>query len=74
MIFCPGISRERLDESVARLRVLAENTPDVRYAIGTEWVGGSYDILAAMQAADKNMYQDKRDYYLCHPEKNRRSS
>lgn len=74
VIFCPGISRERLDESVARLRVLAENTPDVRYAIGTEWVGGSYDILAAMQAADKNMYQDKRDYYLCHPEKNRRRS
>ena len=72
VIFCPGITREKLDEKITRLRMLAENTPNVSFALGTEWVEGNYHIVAAMQNADKNMYQDKRDFYSRHPEKNRR--
>ncbi len=74
VIFCPDITSEKLDESIARLRALAENTPNVSFAIGREWAEGEYNILAVMQSADKNMYADKRAYYLEHPEKNRRKS
>lgn len=74
VILCPDITREELDESIARLRLLAENTPNVSYAIGTEWVEGEYNILTAMQNADKNMYKDKAEYYRQHPDKNRRKN
>ena len=74
MILCPDITREELDESIARLRLLAENTPNVSYAIGTEWVEGEYNIITAMQNADKNMYKDKAEYYRQHHDKNRRKN
>lgn len=74
VIFCPEITKEALDESISRLGVLAENTPDVSFAVGTEWVCGDYDILAAMHIADRNMYLNKEEYYRQHPEKNRRNN
>ena len=74
VIFCPDISRDKLTENVARLHILAENTPDVSFAVGTEWVEESYDIVTAMQNADKNMYLNKQEYYRQHPEKNWRKS
>ena len=74
VIFCPGITREKLGESIARLRKMAENAPNVSLALGTEWVEGDYHIVTVMQNADKNMYQDKRDFYNRHPDKSRRES
>ena len=70
VIFCPDITREKLDEDIQRLHILAENTPDVSFAVGTEWVEGDYDIVTAMQNADKSMYMNKKEYYRQHPEKN----
>lgn len=74
VVLCPNIAEETLNESISKLGVLAENTPDVSFAVGTKWVEGDYDILAAMQTADQNMYLDKEAFYQKHPEKNRRNT
>ena len=73
VVLCADITREKLDECIARLGALAENTPDVSFAAGTKWVEGDYDIIAAMQAADQDMYRNKEEYYRKNPDKNWRN-
>ena len=63
MILCPDITEEKLEETAAQLRGLAENTSDVSFAIGTAYCTGAYDICRAMQSADEQMYRDKEEYY-----------
>ncbi len=72
VILCPEITEEKLEETAAQLRGLAENTSDVSFAIGTAYCTGAYDICRAMQSADEQMYRDKEEYYRQHPEKDRR--
>ena len=74
VVLCPGITSQQLDESIARLHALADNTPDVSFAAGTKWVEGDYDIHAVMQAADQNMYLNKEEFYHQHPEQNWRKN
>jgi diguanylate cyclase (GGDEF)-like protein len=74
VVLCPDISPEKLDECVARLHALAENTPNVSFAAGAKWFNGDYDIFTAMQAADLSMYQHKEEFYRLHPEKNWRNN
>ena len=74
VVLCPDISPEKLDECVARLHALAENTPNVSFAAGAKWFNGDYDIFTAMQAADLSMYKNKEDFYRLHPEKNWRNN
>ncbi|MBR6222740.1 MAG: sensor domain-containing diguanylate cyclase [Lachnospiraceae bacterium] len=72
LIFCPEISGKKLKSQISRLRGLADNTEDVSFAIGSVYCTGEYNINDAMQKADEDMYRDKREYYLSHPEKDRR--
>ena len=72
VVLCGGIESEKLDELTAQLRALADSTADVSFAIGSVYCTGDYDIYAAMQSADEEMYKDKKKYYEDHPEKNRR--
>ncbi|SEL07285.1 GGDEF domain-containing protein [Ruminococcus albus] len=74
VVLCPDITSEKLEESVARLHALAENTPNVSFATGAKWYDGDYDIFTAMQAADQSMYQHKEEFYRLHPEKNWRKN
>ena len=69
VIFCPDITKEKLDEQIEQLKSLTERTPDISFAVGTVHVTGGYDIHKAMQAADERMYADKKEYYRLHPEK-----
>ncbi|MCR4838118.1 MAG: hypothetical protein K5897_04165 [Eubacterium sp.] len=72
MVFCPEIAKEQLDLRVQQLRGLADNTPDVSFAVGTAYCVGEYDLPAAIKVADETMYADKAAYYRDHPEKDRR--
>ena len=74
VVLCPDITSEKLEESVARLHALADNTPNVSFATGAKWYDGDYDIFTAMQAADQSMYQHKEEFYRLHPEKNWRKN
>ena len=73
VILCPEITEELLQQQINELRRLEAETEDVRFALGTGFFTGVYDICHAMQVADARMYQDKEDYYRRHPEKKRRA-
>ena len=73
VVFCPGITEEKMAEREAQLRTLSDNTDDVSFAIGTTYCTGDYDIHLAMRSADEKMYKDKKAYYIKHPEKDRRN-
>lgn len=72
VIFSPDTSEDRFNEKIMQLRVLSDNTPDVRFAVGSIYCKGEYDIIRAMQQADEKMYKDKEEFYRLHPEKDRR--
>ncbi len=74
VVFLPEITEETMARQVAQLRALTENTEDVRFAVGSVYCTGEYNIRQAMQTADERMYADKEEYYRCHPEKNRRQA
>ena len=72
VILCPDVTEDILYQQTAELRRLEAETDDVRFALGTGFFSGDYNICHAMQVADARMYQDKEDYYRRHPEKKRR--
>ncbi|MBR4555280.1 MAG: GGDEF domain-containing protein [Ruminococcus sp.] len=72
VVFCPGITAEKLDEQVAQLRALSDSTADVSFAVGSKFCSGEYDIIKVMVDADGAMYKDKQEYYKQHPDKDRR--
>ena len=72
VILCPDITEQALSVHTAFLRQLCEQSADVRFAVGTGFFTGQYDLDEAMHYADEQMYQDKEEYYRQHPEKNRR--
>ena len=74
VVFCSDVSEEKMKEQVAQLKAMAENTADVSFAVGSVYCVGEYDINAAIQEADERMYQDKKEYYRTHPQKDRRKS
>ena len=69
VILCPKIVEQEMTERVAQLKVMAGNTSDVSFAVGSVFCKGEYDIEAAIQTADERMYQDKKEYYRTHPKK-----
>ena len=74
VVFCSDVSEEKMKEQVAQLKTMAENTADVSFAVGSVYCVGEYDLNAAIQEADERMYQDKKEYYRTHPQKDRRKS
>lgn len=72
VVLCPDISEEQLEEKVEQLRGLTGNTADVRFAVGTVYCSGKYNINDAIQKADELMYKDKEAYYEKHPDKAQR--
>ena len=72
VIFMPDTSEDVIEKQAAQLSALTENTADVRFAVGTSYCTGKYDICQAMQLADERMYKDKEEYYRLNPDKDRR--
>ncbi|MBR3023826.1 MAG: GGDEF domain-containing protein [Oscillospiraceae bacterium] len=74
VILCPDITEAHLTKLVEKLKVLADTAADVSFAVGHVLKSGDYDIQAALQEADSNMYRNKEEFYRQHPDKNRRKS
>lgn len=72
VIFCPGITEEKMGQLVSQLRGLSDNTTDVSFSVGMVFCGGDYNLQQALQIADQRMYADKEEYYRKHPERDRR--
>lgn len=72
VVFCPEITKEKLEQLVSQLRGLCDNTADVSFSVGTVLCSGDYNLYQALQTADQRMYADKEEYYRRHPEKDRR--
>lgn len=68
MVISCGISKEEVEKRVEDLRSRAAKSNNVRMAVGLATSEEEEDILKAMRAADKNMYEDKDAYYWAHPE------
>ncbi|SFC49153.1 sensor domain-containing diguanylate cyclase [Butyrivibrio sp. YAB3001] len=63
VVLCPDITEEKMREQVSQLKGMADNTYDVSFAVGSVYCHGEYDLNAAIQAADEQMYKDKKEYY-----------
>ncbi len=72
VVLCPEVTEEQMNELITQLKGMAANTNDVSFAVGSVHCSGEYDINAAIQEADERMYQDKKEYYRTHPDKDRR--
>ena len=59
-------------EKVKALKERTEIPDNVSIAVGCYFVSSGCDIRDAMRLADENMYKDKKEYYLRHPENDRR--
>ena len=68
IVLMPGINRDSFDRKLELFRAAAQKHRDVSFAIGAFWSDGSVGLTAAFQAADDAMYEDKKEYYRCHPE------
>jgi hypothetical protein len=63
VMFCPGVTEGLFMQQIAQLRLLADSTEHIRFAVGAVYCKGDYDIISAMHTADERMYKDKQNYY-----------
>jgi diguanylate cyclase (GGDEF)-like protein len=68
VVISADITEGVFDRKLARLRRDAEKNVDVSFAMGSFWSDGTVEPSEAFRIADDNMYKDKREYYLSHPE------
>ena len=68
LIFSTELSREEFERRIETLRVRAEESEEVRFAIGSYYADVKKDVRDAMRIADERMYEDKEKYYQQHPE------
>lgn len=70
------VTRMEFDELIAQVADASENDPGFSTAIGSFWAdkasGEAIGLENAYAIADSKMYEDKRQFYIKHPEKNRR--
>jgi diguanylate cyclase (GGDEF)-like protein len=63
VMFCPGVTEGLFMQQIAQLRLLADSTEHISFAVGAVYCKGDYDIISAMHTADERMYKDKQNYY-----------
>jgi len=68
VVISADISEGVFERKIARLRRDIEKNVDVSFSMGSYWSDGTAEPSEAFRIADDNMYQDKREYYLSHPE------
>ena len=66
LVLCPGIAPEELEERIAKLHTLMEEC-SVNMAVGSLWRAQAVtDLDALLREAEKQMYEDKAEYYRKH--------
>ena len=68
MIIAEGLDKKELNEKIDNLKALASEKENLYFAIGTHVAQNGEDIRTAMRSADEKMYDDKKQFYLSHPE------
>ncbi|MCR4655605.1 MAG: GGDEF domain-containing protein [Lachnospiraceae bacterium] len=68
MVIVTGRSEEEFDRMVSNLRKSCGDDDSVKMAIGSCYCRTDTEIKKALYIADENMYRDKEEYYLRHPE------
>ena len=68
MVIACKMDPETVEKRVAELIEKANATNNVRFAVGVSYSKDEPDILKAMRAADRRMYEDKNHYYEEHPD------
>jgi len=61
--------KEDIEAKVQKLRENSENTDNVSFSLGFYYNENGGNIRTAMHEADVRMYEDKKQFYLRHPEK-----
>ena len=61
--------KEDIEAKVQKLRENSENTDNVNFSLGFYYNENGGNIRTAMHEADVRMYEDKKQFYLRHPEK-----
>lgn len=73
MVLSLGTTKEALEKKVSKLSNLVDKSQTVTFAVGYCFDPDSRNILSVMTKADKNMYENKEEYYIEHPEKKRKN-
>ena len=64
--------KEGIEAKVQKLRENSENTDNVSFSLGFYYNENGGNIRTAMHEADVRMYEDKKQFYLRHPEKRKK--
>ncbi|WP_173475312.1 sensor domain-containing diguanylate cyclase [Fibrobacter succinogenes] len=64
--------KEDIEAKVQKLRENSENTDNVSFSLGFYYNENGGNIRTAMHEADVRMYEDKKQFYLRHPEKRKK--
>ena len=65
-------TKEEFEEKLNKMKEIAAAGGKVSLAIGSFWSEGDTSTRDAMRKADEEMYENKKEYYAHHPEKDRR--
>ena len=71
-IILKGLSEKEMNDKIKKLRELSEKSDNVCFAIGGAYEENNKNVRLALRKADENMYEDKKKFYNCHPEKKMR--
>ena len=72
VVIIEGMDEEAAEAKRKQIRERAAEVDGLAFSIGIHIVRGKEDIRAAMSAADREMYAEKRDYYARHPDRRTR--
>ena len=67
-----GATPDEMAEKAISLKAYARQEKNVSFAVGCHVEADCRNVRAALREADKNMYEDKRQYYEANPELKRR--
>ena len=74
VVILTGITEEELLYKAEALRKTASQYEGLVFAIGSAYEKDAVHIRTALRAADERMYENKKSYYLLHPEMKRTAS
>ncbi|WP_026496203.1 GGDEF domain-containing protein [Butyrivibrio sp. WCD3002] len=70
-VVAEGVSKEKFEEKIGKLRELGSDPEGVHLSIGWCADDGAGDIRAALRDSHKQMLDEKKDFYEKYPEKKR---
>ena len=74
LVILTSVTKEEFEEKVRKIKELSNGKSKASLAVGSFWCEGDISTRDALRKADEDMYENKKEYYLNHPELNRRSN